>query len=97
MAKKMTNYLIYRHGSNGANQSMCNKMPVAIVTAESKQAAKDAVALERPEITVYANQFLSAIPESTAPVGDWNAQLEYDMQRLSWAADEEKYGASADV
>ena len=66
----MTSYLIYRHGSNSANQSMCNTMAIAIVEAASKEAA---IAIVAEDHTVYANQFLSAVPESKASREDWNA------------------------
>ena len=67
---RTTNYLIYRHGSNSANQSMCNKMAIAIVAATSKDAA---IMKAVEDHTVYANQFLSAVAESKANREDWNS------------------------
>ena len=67
---RTTNYLIYRHGSNSANQSMCNKMAIAIIEATSKDAAMRQAADDH---SVYANQFLSAVAESKANREDWNA------------------------
>ena len=67
---RLTNYLIYRHGSNSANQSGCNKLAIAIVEATSKGAAIRQAAEDH---TVYANQFLSAVAESKANREDWNA------------------------
>ena len=66
----MTSYLIYRHGSNFANQSMCSKLAIAIVDATRKDAA---IVQAAEDHTVYANQFLSAVPESKASREDWNA------------------------
>lgn len=76
MTKRQTEYLIYRHGSNGANQSLCNKAPVAIIVARSRREALEKVATERPDITVYNNQFLTATPQSHANADDWNSQIE---------------------
>lgn len=87
MRKKLTSYLIYRHGSNAANQSMCNAMPVCIVDAASRQGAIDAVRANHPEITVYANQYLTAIPKSRVSEQTWNEQLEYDAQRAHCLAE----------
>lgn len=67
---KTTNYLIYRHGSNSANQSMCSKLAIAIVEATSKDSAIQQAAEDH---TVYANQFLSAVAESKANREDWNS------------------------
>ena len=67
---RTTNYLIYRHGSNSANQSMTNKMAIAIMPAVSKDAA---IWRAGAYHTVYGNQFLSAVPESKANREDWNA------------------------
>ena len=69
----MTNYLIYRHGSNAANQSRKNVQAIAIIAAESKRHAID---IARLEFTVYANQFLSAVAESRAKNSDWDEVVE---------------------
>lgn len=70
---KLTNYLIYRHGSNAANQSMTNKLPIAIIEETSKE---NAVAKALKEHTCYANQFLSAVTESKANKTHWNTVAE---------------------
>lgn len=64
-----TKYLVYRQGSNAANQSLCNKMPVAIVAATSRQ---EACRIARQSVIFYANQTAEAIPESKANATDWD-------------------------
>lgn len=64
----MKTYLIYRHGSNAANQSMAPTMAAAIVDANSAEEAK-AEAL--PYITLYANQYLSAVCEDDFDDADY--------------------------
>lgn len=64
----MTNYLIYRHGANAANQSMTPVMAIDIVAAKNKQ---EAIAISKGQITCYNNQFLSAVAESKANKTDW--------------------------
>ncbi len=61
----MPNYVLIRHGSNSANQPMCDRAPVAIVTAANREAA-------RREFTgnVYANQYLEVVPLSRARRAD---------------------------
>lgn len=61
MATRLHEYIVYRHGSNAANQSMCNRAPVAVVNARNATEACK-LARESGEFTVYVNQFLSAIP-----------------------------------
>ncbi len=89
----MTQYLIYRYGSNAANQPMCNKEAVAIVEAKSKAKATrrddsglnpegDIVAAISDGVTVYANQSLEAVAESRASIRDWNYVLEQDAMRV---------------
>lgn len=68
---KTTDYLIYRHGANGANQST-ERVAVAICTAPNKDAAVERVARE---VNCYANQHLSAVPKSRALTTDWNELL----------------------
>lgn len=82
---KPTQYLVIRHGSNAANQRMRAAAPVAIVTAGSRAAATETVRLDPPgkldphspavlaldnEITVWANQHLTAVPVSRASKAD---------------------------
>jgi hypothetical protein len=66
--KNMTQYLIYRHGSNAANQSMCGKLPIDIIEAASKG---EAIRIAGENHTCYANQFFSAVCESRAKHDDW--------------------------
>ena len=78
----MPRYLVYRHGSNAANQSMRDTAPVAIVEAKS---ANEACAVEsdpkptihssawlalNSDVTLYANQRVSAVPLSKARKAD---------------------------
>jgi len=64
-AKKLTTYVVFRHGSNAANQGMRERMPVAFVEATS---AEQAVA--RCDANCYVNQRLTAQPVSRAPRAD---------------------------
>lgn len=72
----MTKYLIYRHGSNAANQSRINEMAIDIIEAKSQEAAKTIAAENH---TVYNNQFLSAVPESKAKQSDWDYVTEMQV------------------
>lgn len=64
-------WIIYRHGSNAANQHMTQVMPVCIVDgAETAEQAKDRAA---ESITVYCNQHLSAVSEEDCESEDWNS------------------------
>ena len=85
MTTKTREYLVYRHGSNAANQHLCNKMPVAIVAAVSREEACRTESPENPgvydsawlaadsSVSCWANQRFSAIPRSRASVRDWNS------------------------
>jgi hypothetical protein len=64
---KVTDYLVYRHGSNAANQGMRDVAPLEIVSAESREKACEQMAART---TVYANQHLRAVPVSRARAGD---------------------------
>lgn len=68
----MKSYLIYRHGSNAANQSMTPTMAVCIVDAETPGEAKYIAA---KNVTVYANQHLESVAEDDLDdeqMDDWN-------------------------
>lgn len=68
----MTSYLIYRHGSNAANQSMTPVSAVGIVDAESPEEARRIAA---ENINCYNNQHLSLIDEADLTEDqceDWN-------------------------
>jgi len=79
----MTNFLIYRHGSNAANQSMTPISAVAIVEAETPEAAK---AIAAQDHTCYANQFFSAVAEADLTeeqCEEWNEVSRRDAQILA--------------
>jgi len=69
----MTNYLIYRHGSNAANQSLTNKLAIDIVEAHNQSEACEIAATRND---CYVNQFFSAVCESRANKEDWNCVCE---------------------
>ncbi|MBW7866546.1 MAG: hypothetical protein H3C30_19295 [Candidatus Hydrogenedentes bacterium] len=73
----MSEYLIYRHGSNAANQHMCQTATVAIVEARNQEEAKT---LAAQKVTVYNNQHLEAVPRSRARTEDWNDQAMQDAE-----------------
>lgn len=89
---KNFNYLIYRTGSNAANQPMTfEPVPIAIVQAPNRDAACEHVECERKDCafvaqsintTVYANQHLHAVPRSKANPTDWDSVLAEDNERL---------------
>lgn len=93
----MRPFLIYRHGANRANQSLCDKMPVAIVEAESAAEAleeesdpKPSIYSSRwlklaPHVTAWANQTFSAVTEDKADADDWNAVVELSAQPVEHA------------
>jgi len=67
----MAKWLIYRHGSNAANQGMCDKMAVDIVDAATAEQA-----VETSDVKCYANQHLTAVSEedlTDEQIDDWNA------------------------
>lgn len=74
---RTTTYVLFRKGANGANQSLCDRAPVAIVVAASKAEAEQcdhdgsphASAFVRlaPHVSVWANQHIEAVPLSRAP------------------------------
>lgn len=65
----MARFLVYRHGSNAANQSMCSKLAVAIVTADDLDKARE---IAEQHLTFYANQSSEAVAEDKADSDDWN-------------------------
>jgi hypothetical protein len=75
------NFLVYRHGSNKATQSMTPKMAVCIVEANDDD---DALRIAAENVTVYNNQFLEAIAEddlTDEQVEDWNDVSTSDAER----------------
>ena len=69
-------YVVYRHGSNAANQHMCNKIIVGTIEAANR---KEACKLMHDRVTVYNNQWLSAIPFSRLSRTQQQIALERDM------------------
>ena len=69
-------YAIYRHGSNAANQSACPKMLVGTVRAASRAEACERMA---SRVTVYINQWLSAVPLSRLGKKDQMIAAERDL------------------
>jgi hypothetical protein len=65
----MQRFLIYRNGSNAANQSMCDRIAVAIVTANDAQEARS---IAEENVLFYANQTSEAVTEEEADADDWN-------------------------
>lgn len=66
---KMANFLVYRNGSNAANQSMTPRMAVAIIEALDADAARK---IAEENLTFYANQTSEAVAEEDADSDDWN-------------------------
>ena len=75
MKTKQIQYIVYRHGSNRANQSMTPVMPVGIWAAATREQAISAAAAE---VVVFNNQYLSAKPLSRASHADQVAASEAD-------------------
>ena len=81
---RYTKYAIYRHGSNAANQSMCPKMLVGTIEATNR---KEACKRMYDKVTVYNNQWLSAIPFSRLGKKDQWRAYERDLERIAWERD----------
>lgn len=76
----MVDYLIYRRGSNAANQpSEFGWIPVSSVTAANREAAVAAALADG--VTCYANQKLIAKPASQCSRADYFAAVEADESR----------------
>ena len=78
---KYTKYVIYRHGSNAANQSACPKMIVGTITARSRAEACNRMI---DKVTVYNNQWLSAVPFSRLGKKDQVIAAERDIENEFW-------------
>jgi hypothetical protein len=70
-------FLIVRHGANGSNQHLCDRLPVAIVDAVSGAEACDKAA-ER--VRCFANQHLEWVAQSEANPEEWNDVLDADRR-----------------
>lgn len=77
-------YVVYRHGSNAANQSLCNKRIVGTVTAGNRG---EACRLMARKVTVYCNQWLSAVPASRLGEAEKRIAYERDLERVAWERD----------
>ncbi len=62
-------FLIYRHGSNGANQPMTQTSAICFVDTDH---TADAHRLAQIKHTVYNNQTLEARHESEVDTDEWN-------------------------
>lgn len=71
----MTRYIIYRHGSNAANQSMTQTMVLGSIDAASK---KDAIGQAAARYTCYVNQRFEAKPISRCSKADQQWAFESD-------------------
>lgn len=71
-------YIVYRHGSNAANQSMTPVMPVGIWEAASPE---EAIQQAAQDVVVYANQYLTARGYRSASHADQEAASEADYAR----------------
>lgn len=89
---KATEYVVYRHGSNGANQPMTQAMPIGFYTGEgstARERIEDACRKAEAEHTVYANQYLTAKPASRVSAEEqthaWEHQEAEATQRAQYA------------
>lgn len=79
---RTTEYVIYRHGSNGANQSMTLVMPIGIYSGTGKNAIErrqDAQEKAAREHTVYNNQWLDGVPSSRVSAAEKDTAWEYQL------------------
>jgi len=74
---KTHQYLVIRHGANSANQPLTNRAAVEIVVAPNQAEAK-----RKFGGSLYANQYLEAVPESRARKSEWNAVVEVEGVEL---------------
>ncbi len=90
----MATYLILRHGSNSANQSMIETMAVCFVEAEDEDDARD---LALKKVTVYHNQHLEVLAEDDADNDDWNDAVESDLPTYARAVEKLRPGNRQEV
>lgn len=74
----MSQYIVYRHGCNSANQSRTPVMAVGIWKANTRA---EAIVKAHQDVIVYNNQHLSAKPVSRASKADLIAASEADYAR----------------
>lgn len=73
-------YVVYRHGSNAANQSMTPSMPIGVYEGVGRTADErhsNAIEQAQEEHTVYANQYLNAQPHNRVSPDDYEGAREY--------------------
>jgi hypothetical protein len=70
-------FLVYRHGSNAANQSMTPVAAVAIVDADTIESARK---IASENVLCYSNQHLELVEEPDADTEDWNDVVERSAQ-----------------
>ena len=75
----MASFLVYRHGSNAANQSSIQTMAVMIVEAKSRA---EAFRIAHEKVNCYNNQHLELVAKSALNAEqreDWNSLLEQPL------------------
>lgn len=89
---KTTLYVVYRYGSNAANQSMTHVMPIGLYEgtgATARERIEDACRQAEDEHTVYSNQYLNAVPSSRVSADDYTFAHEHQQaeaeQRATYA------------
>lgn len=83
-------YVVYRNGSNGANQSE-HRLAVGFYDAPNRDAACEAALADG--ITCYNNQYLDAVPASKAPASDIRDLCEFGGEAERQAADDADWAA----
>jgi|SRR5690349_18901003 hypothetical protein len=90
----MTRYVVYRNGSNAANQGMIQRMAVALVNARNAAEACETEACSpgtpyatsrlklARDVQAYSNQHFDAVAESRAPKADVRRLEEDDHMKL---------------
>lgn len=66
---KTRTYVIFRHGSDKANQPMCDVAVLGTVEAQSQDRALDRAWLSE-RWSIYANQYFTACPVSRCTASD---------------------------
>jgi hypothetical protein len=62
-------FLVYRYGSNAANQSMTPKMPLCFVDTDNEMTAER---IAEVKFTFYNNQTMEVCSESEVDNDEWN-------------------------
>lgn len=72
-----TDWLVRRHGSNAANQSMTPVKAVAIVTHATRE---EALGVANANVDCYANQHLEVVAFEDANGDEWNEVAQRDAE-----------------